>query len=61
MSSPGTPHKNARPTHEVIAELARVLARARAAADHAREVEGEVPCVSPSTAATVPISKIRDR
>jgi len=61
MPSPVAPHKKARPTYEIIAELACVLARARAAVDHAREVEGEVPCVSPSTAATVLTSKIRGR
>jgi len=61
MSSPVVPHKKKRPTYEIIAELACVLARARAAADHAQEVEGEVPCASQSIAAIVPTSKTRGR
>ena len=61
MSSPCAPNRIVRPTSEIIADLARALARARAASDHARETKGEVPCELPSTVVTAPISKTRDR
>lgn len=61
MSSPEDLQKIARPPKEIIADLARALARARAAADHAQQIEGRVKCVSPSIADTVPTSSKRGR